>query len=136
MASMHLNYLAIFVAAIAQFALSGLWYSPVLFAKKWTALAGITQDQTQKANMPALFGTAFLGELVTCYVLANIIGFSGSHTFLGGAVTGVFCWLGFAGATSHATYMFTGKPHTLWLIDTGNNLFGFLLAGGILAIWK
>lgn len=136
MASMHINYLSIFVAAIAQFAVSGLWYSPVLFAKPWTALAGISQGQMQKANMPFLFGTAFLGELVTCFVLANILGFSGSHTFLEGGLTGLFCWLGFAGATSHATYMFTGKPHKLWLIDSCNNLVAFIIAGGILAVWK
>lgn len=136
MSAMHLNLWAILVAGIAQFAISGLWYSPVLFAKPWTALVGLSQEQMQKANMPVLFGTAFFGELVTAFVLANIIGVNGAHTIFGGALTGLFCWLGFAGATSHATYMFTGKPHTLWLIDSGNNLAAFIVAGGILAVWK
>ncbi len=136
MGIVQMNYLAILVAGIVQFAVSGLWYSPVLFARTWTSLAGVTEDQKQKANMPALFGTAFLSQLVTAYVLSNIIAINGSHTFLGGAMTGVFCWLGFAATTSHATYMFSGKPHSLWLIDSGNNLVGLLLAGGLLAIWK
>ncbi len=136
MAPVHLNYLAIFVAGIVQFAVSGLWYSPVLFANSWTSLVGMTGEQRQKANMPALFGTAFLSELVTAYVLANFVALNSSHTFLAGAVTGTLCWLGFAGATSHASYMFSGKPHKLWLIDSGNNLVGFILAGGLLAIWK
>ena len=135
MSSIQLNYLAIGVAAIVQFAVSGVWYS-VLFARPWTALVELTEEKKKQANMPALFGTAFLGELVTCYVLANVIGFNGSQTFLGGVLTGLFCWLGFAGATSHATYMFSGKPHKLWLIDSGNNLVAFMLAGGLLAVWK
>ena len=36
----HPNYLAVLVSGVALFMLGGLWYSPVLFAKRWTALVG------------------------------------------------------------------------------------------------
>ena len=39
------NYLAVLAAGIVIFVLGGLWYSPVLFAKKWIALQGRTEEQ-------------------------------------------------------------------------------------------
>ena len=40
-----INYLAVLVAAIVIFVLGGLWYSPLLFAKRWTALQNRTEEQ-------------------------------------------------------------------------------------------
>jgi hypothetical protein len=57
-------------------------------------------------------------------------------TPLRGALVGVLCWVGFAGATSFATALFSMKPKLLWLIDTGFNLVSFVLAGIILAVWR
>ena len=36
------NYLAIVVAAIVIFILGGLWYSPMLFSRRWVKLIGKT----------------------------------------------------------------------------------------------
>ena len=40
-----INYLAVLVAAIVIFVLGGLWYSPVLFAKRWIALQNRTEEE-------------------------------------------------------------------------------------------
>lgn len=37
----YLNWPAIAVAALAYFALGSLWYSPLLFVKKWIAYLNI-----------------------------------------------------------------------------------------------
>ena len=56
------NYLAVLVAAIVIFILGGLWYSPVLFMKKWVALQDRTEEQMRaqaaSANMPLMYATA------------------------------------------------------------------------------
>lgn len=144
------NYLAILAAAVVIFLLGGLWYSPVLFAKKWIALQGRTEEQMRaqaaSSNMPLMYASAFLTALITAWVLALILGhitrdpamtvngtgISAVH----GALFGFMCWLGFAATTSYATALFSGKPRQLWLIDSTYNLVSFALAGIILAVWR
>jgi hypothetical protein len=137
------NYLAIVVAAIVIFVLGGLWYSPVLFAKRWMALQGRTEEQVRAqaaaANMPVLYLSAFITSLLIAWVLGILtIHFSAvmPRNAAHGALLGFFCWLGFAGSTSYATAIFSGKPKQLWFIDSMYNLVSFVLAGIILAVWR
>ena len=37
----HIHWLAVLAAAVAYFSLGAIWYSKVLFAKKWLALTKI-----------------------------------------------------------------------------------------------
>jgi hypothetical protein len=53
-----------------------------------------------------------------------------------GALIGAICWVGFAGATSFGSAIFSAKPKALWLIDSGFNLAAFVVAGIILASWR
>lgn len=137
------NYLAIVVAAIVIFILGGLWYSPVLFAKRWIALQGRTEEQVRaqaaSANMPVLYVSAFVCAFLTAWVMAHLIAHMAAITEVNaghGALFGVVCWLGFAAPTSYATAIFSGKPKQLWFIDTSYNLVSFALAGIILAVWR
>jgi hypothetical protein len=138
-----INYLAVLVAGIVIFMLGGLWYSPVLFAKRWIALQGRTEEQERAqaaaANMPLMYLSAFICGLVTALVMAMVLGHMATSVHLNaahGATIGFMCWLGFAATTSYATALFSGKPKQLWLIDSTYNLVSFVLAGMILAIWR
>ncbi len=137
------NYLAILVAAIVIFILGGLWYSPVVFAKRWIALQGRTEEQMRAqaagANMPLMYASAFICALITAWVLAHILAHIANGVTLTaahGAIFSAMCWLGFAATTSYATALFSGKPRQLWLIDSTYNLVSFVLAGIILAVWR
>jgi hypothetical protein len=141
------NYLAVLVAAILMFILGGLWYSPVLFVKKWLALQDKTEEQMRAqaaaANMPLMYASAFLTALITAWVMAHILGHITaavdpymSPSLAHGAMFGFVCWLGFAAPTSYATALFSGKPKQLWLIDSSYNLVSFMLAGAILGAWR
>lgn len=143
---MHLppvNWLAVLVAAIAIFVLGGLWYSPVLFAKKWIALQGKTEEQMRaeaaNANMPVMYLSAFITALITAWVMALVLVHFDreiAFTWVHGAMFGFLFWLGFAATTSYATALFSGKPKQLWLIDSTYNLVSFVIAGIILAVWR
>jgi hypothetical protein len=137
------NWLAILVAGIVIFMLGGLWYSPVLFAKKWIALQNKTEEQMRAeaagANMPLMYASAFITGLLIAWAMAlvfahiaNDMPMNAAH----GALLGTILWLGFAASTSYATALFSGKPRQLWLIDTAYNLVSFVLAGIILAVWR
>ena len=137
------NFLAVLVAAIVIFVLGGLWYSPFLFAKKWIALQGRTEEQERAqaaaANMPVMYVSAFVCSLVIALVMAHIMVHMASIMPVGavhGAFFGFMAWLGFAAPTSYATAIFSGKPKQLWLINTSYNLVSFMLAGLILAAWR
>jgi hypothetical protein len=138
-----INYLAVLVAAIVIFILGGLWYSPMLFAKRWIALQKRTEEemraQAAASNMPLMYLAAFVCALLQASVMAGIIAhIDPSHTIGAphGAVLGAFLWLGFVASTTYATALFSGKPKQLWMIDSLYNLVSFMLAGAILAVWR
>ena len=138
-----INYLAVFVAAIVIFLLGGLWYSPVLFAKRWIALQGRSEEQMRAqasaSNMPIMYLIAFICAFIQAWVLAMVIGHMSEVATMGIAHAAIFSallWLGFAGTTSYATALFSDKPRQLWLIDSTYNLVSFILAGIILAMWR
>lgn len=137
------NYLAVLLAAVLMFILGGLWYSPLLFVKKWVALLGKTEEQMRieaaSANMPLMYFSAFVCALITAMVMAHILAHMAAIMPTGavhGAFFGFMAWIGFAAPTSYATALFSGKPKQLWLIDSTYNLVSFMLAGLILAAWR
>ncbi len=133
------NYLAVLVSGVVIFLLGGLWYSPALFAKRWIALQGKTEEQMKaeaaNANMPIMYLSAFVASLLTAWVMAIILA-RYSPSAMVGAHIAFFCWLGFAGATSYTTQLFSGRSKQLWLIDSAYNLVSFLIAGAILSVWR
>jgi len=132
-----MNYLAIVVTAVIIFLLGGLWYSPVLFAKRWVALQGRTMDEMKAMGAsPLMYFEVFVCGLLTAWVLAVIIAHYGAVTVGGGAMIGVLCWIGLAGATSYGSALSSFKPKALWAIDSGYNLVAFVVAGAILAVWR
>jgi hypothetical protein len=138
-----INYLAVLVSAIVIFVVGGLWYSPVLFAKRWIALQGRTEEQMRAdaaaSNMPVMYSIAFICAFIQAWVLAMVIGHMSQVAEMGVAHAAIFSallWLGFAGSTSYATALFSMKPRQLWLIDSTYNLVSFVLAGIILAVWR
>jgi hypothetical protein len=138
-----INYLAVLVAAIVIFILGGLWYSPILFAKRWIALQNRTEEQMRAqaaaSNMPLMYVSAFICAFLQAWVLAMVIGHMAQVAEMGIAHAAIFSaliWLGFAASTSYATAIFSGKPRQMWLIDTMYNLVSFVVAGIILAVWR
>ena len=132
---MHVNYLAVLVGGIISFAIGGIWYS-VLFSKQWMSVVEKGEEELKKLNKPANFVSTFILGLITAYVLANIVMFLDANTLLNGMEVGLLCWIGFAGATSYAHYLFGGCSQKLWMIDSGYNLITFIINGAIFAIWK
>ena len=128
---------AVIVSGFVIFAIGGLWYSPLLFAKPWTRLMNKTEEDLRAAAPGALpFVIVFVAALITALVLAMIENHFKPLTATRGALLGALCWLGFAAPTSYGTATFSGTPRAVWAINSGYNLVSFVVAGVILAVWR
>jgi len=135
-----INFLAVFVAAIASMILGFLWYSPILFARPWTRLMGIDPDDKAKlAEMQKgagkLYAISFVASLVSALVLAKIIDVTTVVTIPYGMKVGFAVWLGFVASVQLTGALFSKQPFQLFLLNTGYQLVCYLTMGAILAKW-
>ncbi|MBI4066448.1 DUF1761 domain-containing protein [Candidatus Gottesmanbacteria bacterium] len=133
-----LNYLAILVSAIASMAVGFLWYSPLLFAKPWMALKGLTEEKLEaaKKQMGQMYALSFGGAIVMAYVLAHFADYAVAVDWVTGAQVGFWAWLGFVAPVQMAEVLFGGKSWKLYMINTGYQLASLLVMGGILGGWR
>ena len=129
----HINYLAVLVAAILNMAIGALWYSPLLFARPWMRLTGRKMGE---GNAGLGYALAALCSLVTAYVLAHFISLVNANSFGTGAATGFWAWLGFVATAFAASFAFEGRPSRLFGIVTGYSLVSLVLMGGLLGAWQ
>ena len=131
------NYWAVLVAAIVGYILGAVWYSPVLFGRQWMKLMGINQKDSKTMHKTAWKGYVgmFITLLVMAYILAHFVAYTEATTFLLGAVTGFWIWLGFLATTMMGSIFWENKSFRLYLINVGHYLVVLLLMGGILAVW-
>jgi len=135
----YLNWPAIIVAALAYFALGALWYSKILFAKRWIADLKIDVNSADaKKGMGMMFGGSLLLMFVQCLalaILAERIGIRGDGWMSGlklGALTGC-C---FAASATGVNYLYEKKPLSLFLINGGYAIVGNIIAGIIICSWE
>jgi len=134
----EINYLAVLVAAIIYYAGGALWYSPLLFGKGWMGLVGLTEEKIKEAQKDAWksYLTAFIAALLISYGISRIESYMNVITFGGGMHTGFWTWLCFVVTTMATNNSFAGRSPKLLLIDSGYHLYGFLMMGVVLAVWK
>src|SRR5437867_13130828 len=93
----HVNYLAVLVAAVAVFVLGWLWYSPLLFFKPWMRLRGLDPAAAMAgAKMPVgKLLIEFARCLVLAYVLARLVALLSVSSWTGAVHVGFFLWIAF-----------------------------------------
>jgi hypothetical protein len=128
------NWLAILLCGISSMLLGSIWYSPLLFAKRWQAGARLSDEEMAGANIVLTMGGAFLLSLVAALVFAM---FLGRTMPLGPAVaygaSAGLCWVGAAFGIS---YLFERRGFVHWLINAGYHTLQFTLFGLILGLMQ
>jgi hypothetical protein len=135
MMDIHINYVAVLIAAVVSFVLGGIWYSPALFGARWMRAIGKSEAQLKQGNVALAYVGAFAAALMMAFVLALFIGFAQAKTVLQGAEIALWAWVGFVGAPTLSNYLFSGWPRDLYFINNGYYLVSLLLMGGLLAVW-
>lgn len=106
---MQLNYLAVIIATIVQFAIGAIWYSAI-FGKLWAKIHGfdkLTKEVQLKMmkSMRPFYALQALVTLVTAFVLALFITYL--PTWNAYAMAGFF-WIGFVVPTQVSSVIFGG----------------------------
>ncbi len=74
---MHINFLALLIAALVPMVMGFIWYNPKVLGKAWQQAAGVTDEKMKGANMAVIFGVSFL----LSFLLAFSIQFMVIHQF-------------------------------------------------------
>ncbi|HVR23722.1 MAG TPA: DUF1761 domain-containing protein [Candidatus Polarisedimenticolia bacterium] len=138
---MGVNVWAVLVSALATMVVGFLWYSPLLFARRWTTLMGYDPDDKAKlAEMQKSAGPSYMLSLVasvlSAAVLGKIIAIANIHTPLYGIKMGLAVWLGFVTTVQLTNALFMRQPAKLYAINTGYQLVCYVVMGAIMAVWR
>ncbi len=130
----NLNWLAIIVAAVSAFILGSLWYSPLMFVKRWMKETGITEESTKNTNMTKIFSLAFILSFIASFFLAMFIGVNAGAVF--GALAGFMAGIGWVFTFMGIIYLFESRSLAHFLINSLYSVAALTLMGFIIGIWQ
>jgi hypothetical protein len=129
----RMNYLAVLVAAVAEFVVSAVWYT--VFGNAWMELHDV--DSATAANMGISAWTMLfvIGQsLVVAFVLAYFVGHLGIVDWKGAAGLGALVWV-FPAMILLGSIVHENVPLMLAAIHAGDWLVKLLLMTVILGVW-
>lgn len=106
----NVNWLAVIIGAVAAFVVGWLWYSPLLFGKRWAAGNNLELGSAQDMPFGAM-GAQALGLLLLSWFVGVTAVESKLSTFILALIA--FCVLATSGG------LFTKKPGDIIAIDMG-----------------
>ncbi|OLC41262.1 MAG: hypothetical protein AUH75_06600 [Gemmatimonadetes bacterium 13_1_40CM_4_65_7] len=130
-----MNWVAIVIAAIAQFIIGWIWYGP-LFGKTWMSMMGMSQQSMSREGMRKTMTLTFIGSLVTAAVLSMLVGWMGAKTLSAGIAAGFWAWLGFVATVTLGGVLFAKMSWNLYILNNAYQLVSLAVMGAILAKWS
>ncbi|RKD91616.1 uncharacterized protein DUF1761 [Mangrovibacterium diazotrophicum] len=132
----HVNYWAVIVAALSTFVVGSLWYSSLLFGKKWMILNDFTEDSLKEGvyPMPVIFGSSFIASLFAAFSLAMFLGSTGNFGI--GVFSGFMIALFWISTARLNTILFEQQKFSLFLIHAGYDLVSYMVMGAIVGAWR
>ena len=127
----EVNWLAVLLAAVARFAIGGVWFAPFAFGPSWGRLTGIDAEAA-KARMGRAMVVDFIAGFVLAWVLANLLQFLGVNRAVSGARVSFFLWLGFIAMPFLSMTAYEGRPWALFAITAGFWLIATVVMGGLI----
>lgn len=139
MLDFSVSVLPLVVVAAANFVLSWLWYSPLLFMKPWAKALGFDakgeMTEEDKKAMPGLFLSAVVVSFILSYGLQVVVRSVGAESFAQGFLVGVVLWAVFA-LTHSLNTLWEGRKPVVLAVNNGLFLVSYALFSGIVAVWR
>ncbi len=132
-----LNWLAVLCGALGYFALGALWYSKILFAKKWIEFTKVdTSNPDATKGMGLLMFMSFIWMFITAVGIAILRERMGDITgLMGGVKLGAITGLCFGVSAISISYLYEKRPAGLYWINGGYTLIGNIIAAVIICLW-
>jgi hypothetical protein len=112
------NLVPVMGAAVGQWILGALWYSPVLFGRM--ARSGAPEDAKAADKRWALsMLLTFAANISVSVVLLHMILLNGIYGVKGGAKFGFVAGLGLVAAPMLAAYIYERRPLKLFVVNAG-----------------
>jgi membrane-associated HD superfamily phosphohydrolase len=135
MENVSVNHLAVLVAALSDFIVGALWYSPLLFVKTWMRETGLTEEKMKKDNPLVKYGLTFIFSLVITYNLAFFLG-DPALKFSDYILYSTLAGFGWAAMAVGILSLFEMRGWRLMLINWGYVTIAFIVKGMILGLWR
>lgn len=116
----NVNWLAVIVGTIVSFLIGWLWYSPILFGKKWAEGSGV--ELGNSSSMPV---AAMVTQLISTFFLALLVGITAAQNALATIILIVLTIAGFVMSVG----LFVKKSNFAILVDGG-----FILIMGVVMV--
>lgn len=130
-----INWFAVIVAALANFVLGGLWYSPMLFGKAWQKENHLSDEDLKKGNMAKIFGFSFLWSFIMAFNLGMFL--NDPKTDLAwGMIAGFLAGFGWIAMAIFTIGLFERRSTKYMLINAGYMTVSLILMGLILGAWR
>jgi len=134
MENFYINHLAVLVCAVLSLLIGGIWWSPILFAKRWQRETGLSDEQLGSMNPVKTFGLTFVLAYLSSYNLAFFLG-DASTTWRWGIAAGLLAAF-WAIAMFVIIGLFERRTIVHILIDCGYIAVYFVACGFVLGIWR
>ena len=130
---MTINFVAVLVAALAAFAVGGVWYSESAFARTWRMAAHLpAREPTAHAGLT--YGLSLALLLIAALTLDALTGGRGSA--FAGAAFGFTVGAGLLATSLGVIYLFEGRSFALWRVNAGYLVVSFSLMGAVVGGWE
>jgi hypothetical protein len=130
---LKINHPAVFVAAIAAFVLSTIWY--IGFAKQRAELSAAVMADVRQPQ-PVKMVLEIVRNIILAYVLAYLVTRLGITTWPAAMTFALLLWVGFAVLLLTGSVMWENVPWKLAAIHGGDWLLKLLTVIVILSRWR
>lgn len=132
--SVELNFIAVAVAALINYGLGALWYSPVLFANVWMAAQSRSKEELSKGMT-----WVFVGGAVVSILEAFGVGYVAALAQPGGLVEALqlafFLWIGFLLPIASYALVYEGQHKNAFLLLVSYQLVAFVAMAATISLW-
>lgn len=126
-----MNWIAIVIAVVVNSVLGSLWFSQMLFGKKWMEWEGQKEGMGGSSAGPFI-ALSVVATLISVITLAWFIDRTGTTTLTGGGLIGLYAGIGLVAPAMFADHIFNSRRGMLYLIVAGYPVVGLVITGAIL----
>lgn len=133
------NLWSVLVAAVAAFVIGAMWYSPILFGKRWMELKGISEKDVTESSKQGMW-RRYVAQFISTAVMFVVLGFFIANASVAsageGALLALIAWVGFSLTAAVGDMLWNKSPLMLAVITEACALISWLVGGAIIGAWR